>query len=850
MNEPNLTGKTFGEYALQEMIGRGGMGTVYRAYQPSLKRDVAVKVLSFEFASRPGYIRRFTREAEVVAKLQHPHILPIQYYGVQDGTSYMVMPLLTGGTLARQLAQCVKENKPLPSLETVAALLKQIAGALDYAHRQGVIHRDIKPNNIMFDEQGNAYLLDFGIAKLMDTDSDLTITGLMVGAPQYISPEQWRGDELTPAADLYSLGATAYAMLTGRAPFNAETPHALMHKHLYELPPTPQTFREDLPEAVVKVLIKAMAKEPGGRYTTAEAFAEAFERAIHPDAPQSRDDRQRKLTDSPLMLGLGVVIALLFVILIALLLLRQPINEAAVVPAPTETASPLPSETPQPSTTPVEAAIIPSITPIDPTEKPTLPPTATETLLPASATPIEAAIIPSITPIDPTEEPTLPPTATETLLPASATPSETPQPSATPIEAAVIASATPIEPSEEPTLPPTATETALPASATPSETPLPSATPIIVIPSTTPVAPSETPSPLPPTATETALPASATPSEMLLPSPTTIIVVIPSITPPDPTETPTDTPTFNPPTATATLTVTPSVTPTATLTHTPTATPTFTPTATFTNTPLPTATPIIAFGDALFYDNFEDEDLKEWAFNSPNISIVEDEGGHVLQIGGSEWSVMGFARGDVSWIDYAFEARVKIIQSVPGGRLSDVNLTVRNHSTGNFVGWVSAARDFGTIGRNSDGGFQNIAGGFRVSLNTDVWYNLRLEADGNRIRLFVDETLVAFAEDNNPVNGNILISAAPGALFYVDDVRVISLDRSSVALSSARPGTATENLRIRSGPGTGFHIVDGLEPGDQVFIIRQNSDKSWMYIRKNDESGIQGWVSAQYIRTF
>lgn len=720
MNELNLAGRTFGEYELQELIGRGGMGTVYRAYQPSLKRDVAVKVLSFEFAARPGYIRRFTREAQMVAVLQHPHILPVQYYGVQDGTSYMVMPLLTGGTLARYLSRCVKENKPLPSLESIAVLLKQVAGALDYAHSQGVIHRDIKPNNIMFDNRGNAYLMDFGIAKLTSGESDLTSTGLVVGAPQYIPPEQWRGDELTPSADIYALGATVYAMLTGRAPFEAETPHAMMHKHLYEFPVSPQNFREDVPDTVIDVVMKAMSKEPEDRYACAEDFAAAFERAIRTDITPQLNESSPPTKKLPFMWGLGIIIGLLFVILMTLLLSRESPNVVALQPALTETASPVPSDTPLPSATSIMIAI------------------------------------PTVTPIDPT-----------------ATPSSTPLP---PMETA-----------------------ALTTSPVPSDTPLPSAT--------------------------------------------SIIIVIPTVTPIDPTATPSSTPT-----ETATFIITmPSATSTSPATETPTVTPTNTITPS--NTPSPTATPVVAFGDTLFADNFEGESLTGWNHDPSTAWVVNDGGNRVLRLGGSGWTGVGLANGN-SWINYGFEARIKIIKSAPAGRFSDVNLNVRNHANGNFVGWISAASNYATLGQNSNGSYRNIGPGYQLPLSTGIWYSLRVEADGSVIRMFLNDTLMAFAQDNNPTNGTILITASPGAEFYIDDVRVISLDRSNEALASARKGAAMTDLRIRSGPGTDYYMIDGLKPGDQVFIISRNPDQSWVYIRKDDNSGTQGWVSAQYIQMF
>lgn len=276
MSLDNLSGQMLGQYELRELLGVGGMGAVYRAYQSSLKREVAVKVLPPSLAAQPGYAERFIREAETAAALEHPHIVPIVDYDTANGISYIVMRLLTGGTLAERLAQ---RSGRLPSLGEISELLRQMASALDYAHSQGVIHRDLKLTNVMFDSQGNAYLVDFGIAKLLG-GAGLTSTGMALGTPSYMAPEQWRGEEVTPAADLYALGVMTYQLVTGRAPFEAPTPYALMHKHLHEEATPPQALRAGLPEAVTPVLQRAMAKEAHERFATAAAYAQAFDEVI------------------------------------------------------------------------------------------------------------------------------------------------------------------------------------------------------------------------------------------------------------------------------------------------------------------------------------------------------------------------------------------------------------------------------------------------------------------------------------------------------------------------------------------------------------------------------------------
>ncbi len=275
MNMMNLSGLVLGQYELRGMLGIGGMGAVYRGFQAGLRREVAVKVMSPQLALQAGYLERFNREAQTAAALEHQHIIPIYDYGMQQGYSYIVMRLLTGGTLAERM-----EQSNLPTLSETVELLKQLASALDYAHSQGVIHRDIKPSNIMFDNQGTAYLVDFGIAKLTEATQALTASGASMGTPAYMSPEQWRAEELSPSTDQYALGVMIYALLTGRAPFSASTPYALMHKHLNEQPTPPQVIRPELPEAITFVLNRAMAKQPEQRFPTITAFAQAFEGAL------------------------------------------------------------------------------------------------------------------------------------------------------------------------------------------------------------------------------------------------------------------------------------------------------------------------------------------------------------------------------------------------------------------------------------------------------------------------------------------------------------------------------------------------------------------------------------------
>ncbi len=280
VNIRSLAGQKFGQYELRQLVGMGGMGAVYRAYQTPLKREVALKLLPPMFAAEAGYAERFLREAQTAAALEHAHIVPIYDYGTQDGINYVVMRLLTGGSLAERLVLSENSDHPLPALPETAQVIRKLAAALDYAHRRGVVHRDIKASNVMFDDHGEPFLVDFGIAKLMNDTTSLTGTGVSMGTPSYMAPEQWRGESVTPETDLYALGVLAYVMVTGRMPFEAPTPYALMHKHLHEEPTPPKVFRTDLPDTLKMVLNKAMAKAPQERYETAAAFAQAFENAI------------------------------------------------------------------------------------------------------------------------------------------------------------------------------------------------------------------------------------------------------------------------------------------------------------------------------------------------------------------------------------------------------------------------------------------------------------------------------------------------------------------------------------------------------------------------------------------
>jgi serine/threonine-protein kinase len=268
-------GDKLGPYEILAEIGRGGMATVYRAHQPSMGRPVAIKVLPEQFLHDPTFLSRFTNEARVIAALEHPRILPVYDFGEAAGVPYIVMRLMPHGSLRDRL-----RRGPLSIAEAVR-VIGQVAEALDYAHARRVIHRDLKPDNVLMDEAGNCYLSDFGIAKVVE--SSPVVSGTVgAGTPKYMAPEQIRGGRPTPRSDIYALGAMAFELLSGRPPFEAEDTPALMYMHVYEPVPRLAEVRPDLPAAVASlqnVIDRAMAKAPEARYTTAGEFSASLARA-------------------------------------------------------------------------------------------------------------------------------------------------------------------------------------------------------------------------------------------------------------------------------------------------------------------------------------------------------------------------------------------------------------------------------------------------------------------------------------------------------------------------------------------------------------------------------------------
>lgn len=268
-------GKKFGGYEIRDLIGRGGMAAVYRAQQISMNRIVALKLLPRHFATDESYLQRFTREVEIVARLEHRAIVPVYDYGEEDDQPYIVMRYLAGGSV-----DDVLREGPLSS-ERLLAIVEQIGPALDYAHQKQVLHRDLKPSNVLLDETGGSFLTDFGIARILGDNSTPTITTQgVVGTPSYMSPEQAQGKDLDGRSDIYSLGVMMFEMATGRRPFEADTPYSIAVMQVTTPPPLPRSLYPDIHPGLEAVILKCMNKQRADRYPDAAALVEALRSAL------------------------------------------------------------------------------------------------------------------------------------------------------------------------------------------------------------------------------------------------------------------------------------------------------------------------------------------------------------------------------------------------------------------------------------------------------------------------------------------------------------------------------------------------------------------------------------------
>jgi serine/threonine protein kinase len=359
---PFTPGENVGPYRVLEQLGSGGMATVFKSYHPALDRYVAIKVLHPAFKADPQFFERFKREARIVAKLEHPNIIPVYDFNEHNGEPYLVMRFIEGDTLKHYM-----KGQPISPAEALR-LIRPVGEALVYAHQQGVLHRDIKPSNIMVTKEGHVFVTDFGLARMVEAGESTLSQDMMVGTPQYISPEQAQGlKNLDGRTDIYSLGVVLYEMLAGRVPFNADTPFATIHDHIYTPLPPPSSLNPNINPDIERMLLRALAKDPNDRFATATDLLQALEKAsgaqtvnvptIAQPMPQSAPTAKKKI--APWWIWLGAA-ALVLCLLLGLLGGLRALQKAksGPQPAPAEIGpddkpiAPLPEQPKQPNNPP------------------------------------------------------------------------------------------------------------------------------------------------------------------------------------------------------------------------------------------------------------------------------------------------------------------------------------------------------------------------------------------------------------------------------------------------------------------------------------------------------------------
>jgi serine/threonine-protein kinase len=273
-----------GKYRMDRLLGKGGMGAVFLAHDLALDREVAIKVLPPDVAQDEQVVRRFQQEAKTAAKLDHPNIIPIYRVESEGGLHYFVMKYVVGTSLEDLL----EARQPLPVPE-IQRILWEAACALGHAHQRGVVHRDVKPANIMFDHDGRVMLTDFGISKALQAATGFTATGMIIGTPHYMAPEQGKGAPVDGRADQYSLGVVGYRMITAELPFSGDSVHTIIYKHIYEEPPLASAKRPGIPGTLTGAISRALSKDPDARYPTMEDFATA----VWPEQPVAAPTRGR-----------------------------------------------------------------------------------------------------------------------------------------------------------------------------------------------------------------------------------------------------------------------------------------------------------------------------------------------------------------------------------------------------------------------------------------------------------------------------------------------------------------------------------------------------------------------------
>lgn len=305
----DLVGKVLGHYHLLELLGLGAMAQVYRACDLDSGANVAVKILHPHLTADPEFAARFEREARATASLDYPGIVPILDHGRQRDLNYLVMPLIEGPSLKAYLRE--QKDHTLPVAEAVN-LVARLADALEHAHRQGVVHRDVKPSNVLLPggDPEEPVLSDFGVARMVEATVN-TASGTTLGTPAYMAPEQAEGKAADARSDIYALGAMLFELITGRLPFQAESPYAVVLHHIHTIPPSPRSLRPDLPQAVETVILRALAKDPANRYPTASAFAAALRHSLaRPAQPRSRVPVPSLRSRTGLALAAAVVLLL------------------------------------------------------------------------------------------------------------------------------------------------------------------------------------------------------------------------------------------------------------------------------------------------------------------------------------------------------------------------------------------------------------------------------------------------------------------------------------------------------------------------------------------------------------
>ena len=536
--------KQIGRYLIREEIGRGNMASVYRAYDPQHDIDVALKVLHPHLVQKNNILRRFQQEAKTAAQLQDAHIIKVYEFGYDPPHYYMTMDYVHGETLDSLL----KRRGALPVSQAVP-LLSKMAQALHQAHQIGLVHRDVKPANILIDQWGSPFLSDFGIARVQD--NDLTRVGIVLGTPNYMSPEQVKGEVVTRASDIYALGVVLFEAVTGTVPFTAEHAQGVMYKHVYEEPPSPRSINAAIAPSLEAVILTALKKEPPNRFSTAQQMAEAMQKSLIENGvpiqksakimPTSQVEQAEQAEPARRGLALLIVI-LLFVLGIgggffygtldndgesatsdangAFAQQAQPTAEPTHTQKPTHTTVPgQPTNTPPPTFTPppelvVDTKLVGTAGTSTPVEFfPTATPEPTQEIAQAQPTTVsQAPTAPTQATTDGqrTQAPaaTQAPVAIQVTEVATAMPLPTQTATATAIPIPIptqtaTTTATPI-PTQTPTATATAVPTSIPtATATVTPTPTPTATPIAPTPTATATAIPPTATPIPPTPTPT-----------------------------------------------------------------------------------------------------------------------------------------------------------------------------------------------------------------------------------------------------------------------------------------------------------------------------------------------------------